>query len=114
MADDSEAWYYWWNPEEKKWCVLAFVNRGKSCSMRQWHAAGGKAAGRPFYPKPQTSHFQEEKTFTKYLNGTSSLRLYRNWGGNVADWGKELPDEALCEIRKQVKEWLDTLWASIS
>ena len=110
MPSREKAWYYWWNPELAKWYILAFVNGLGSCSMRRWQAADGKAVKPIIYR--QNADFQG--AFSDYLNGTSSLRLSQSWKGNIVDWGKELPADALCEIRKQVKEWLDRLWTSIS
>lgn len=110
MTSKEKAWYYWWDPEEAKWYILAFVNQVGSCSMRRWQAADGKAILPVAYQ--QNANFHD--AFPEYLNGTSSLRLHQSWRGNIADWGKELPADALHEIRKQVKEWLDRLWTSIN
>jgi len=101
---ENKAWYYWWNPNDKKWYILAFVNgqgKGKrSCSLRRWEAKSGDFVNKQVI---KGGHWQDK--FGDYLHGTSFyLHLRRTRPNLKKDCIRTLPQDVLSEIREQVTE----------
>jgi hypothetical protein len=98
---ENKAWYYWWNPGDKKWYILAFVNgqgKGKrSCSLRGWEAKSGDVWNNPVI---KAGHWQDE--FAEYLHGTSFYLHLRSRPNLKKDCMGRLPEHVLSEIREQV------------
>ena len=93
---ESKAWYYWRNPDDKKWYILAFVNAQRSCSLRRWEAKKGDFLDKQY----QGDDWQD--VFIEYLHATS-FRLHLSHQPNLEkDCKPTLPIWVLSEIRDQV------------
>ena len=106
MANEKKkAWYYWGSPGEE-WYILAFVNRGPSCSRRQFQVTDGKWLEPAEY---RDGRFQD--AFPEYWNGVLFLRLSLIRKPNLRDCEKKngLPPDVLSDVKRQVKEWGDKL-----
>jgi len=95
---ENKAWYYWWNPDDKKWYILAFVNGQGSCSLRRWEAKTGA-----FLDKHYDSGDWQDK-FADYLHGSSFRLRLRKRPNLEKDCKPILPPDVLSEIRQQVTE----------
>jgi len=97
---ENRAWYYWWNPNDEKWYILAFVNgqgKGKgSCSLRRWEAKSGDFVNKEVIKGGQWQH-----KFGDYLHGTSFF-LHLRSRHNLKDCIGTLPQDILSEIREQI------------
>jgi hypothetical protein len=100
MAEtDYKAWYYWRNPGDKNWHVLAFVNRGGACSIRQFRSTDGARS------KYETKAGSFHEAFSEYFSGPPVFPLELSAQPNLEKECRErLPQWVLIEIRKQIKE----------
>jgi hypothetical protein len=101
---ENRAWYYWWNPNDEKWYILAFVNgqgKGKgSCSLRRWEAKSGDFLDKEVI---KDGHWQDK--FAGYLHGTSfHVHLRRSRINLKKDCIGRLPQDVLSEIREEVTQ----------
>jgi len=96
---ENKTWYYWQNPNDKKWYILAFVNGQGSCSLRRWEAKTGDSL-----PKQVIKGGDWQDKFAEYLYGTS-FRIHLSHQPNLEkDCKSRLPHEVLLEIKEQITQ----------
>ena len=93
---ENKSWYYWWNPDDKKWYILAFVNAQGSCSLRKWEAKSGSFLEKKY----KSGNWQNE--FAEYVQGTSLVLSLRSRVNLEKDCQIKLPNNVLSEIREQI------------
>ncbi len=94
-------WRYSRNPDDKndkKWYILAFVNKMGSCSLTRFKAADGKHLETLL----EKGNFQDN--FTDWLNPVSFPLRFSHTITLVKARKDGLPECALREIKKQVIE----------
>lgn len=104
MAKKNKAWYYWWNPNDNKWYILAFVNAQGSCSLRKWEAKSGAFLGK----ESQKDGDWQDK-FAEYVHGTSLALSLRRRPNLKKDCKPKLPVWVLSEIRDEVTKLIISL-----
>jgi hypothetical protein len=98
MAEtENNAWYYWWSSKDHKWYILAFLNKGKSYSRRQFQVTDGKLLAY------QHDKGKCEVVFAKDLQAPSLHFL--GYCGPV-DWPDGLPPEILSGLWKRIIAWV--------
>jgi hypothetical protein len=104
----KKAWYYWRNPNDKKWYILAFVNAKKRCRLRCYEPINGN---RDKDAPIRDGDFQE--AFSEYFDSTHFLINLSRQPNLEKEAKISLPPWVLLEVRKQVKEMLISLLISL-